>query len=258
MAAVYPDMFAAASEFSGEPAGCFYTGTVRGWNSQCANGQVKKSPSEWASTVRAMYPGYTGQYPRMQIFHGDVDNILNINSYNESIKEWSGIFGYSGNPSSALNNNPGSRLTKYIYGDRLQGIWGHGFGHVVPTNETEALQWFGILVSIQSIVSRDMCSAKLTPHSLRNLTHRQRLQGQHQRQRGPVQYLQRLLVEVAASAPPNGLNVAVKIGLGQHAANQAVPASLKTSGTPSAFEEDEAYLICIEQEGKLPIVDYWS
>jgi hypothetical protein len=86
----------------------------------------------------------------MQIYHGDVDNILNINSYNESIKEWSGVFGYPSTPSNALNNNPGSRLTKYIYGDRLQGIWGHGFGHVVPTNETEALQWFGILVSLKS------------------------------------------------------------------------------------------------------------
>ncbi|KAK0387530.1 hypothetical protein NLU13_3776 [Sarocladium strictum] len=145
MSAVYPDMFAAASEFSGEPAGCFYTGTVRGWNSQCANGQVSKSPAEWASTVRAMYPGYSGQYPRMQVYHGDVDNILNINSFNESVKEWSGIFGYSGKPTAALNNNPGPRLTKYIYGDRLQGIWGHGFGHVVPTNETEALTWFGVL-----------------------------------------------------------------------------------------------------------------
>jgi len=145
MAAVYPDIFAAASEFSGEPAGCFFTGTVRGWNSQCAGGQLKKSPSEWASTVRAMYPGYSGQYPRMQIFHGDADATLNINSYNESIKEWSGVFGYTGQASATWNNNPGARLTKYVYGDRLQGIWGHGIGHVVPTNETEALQWFDIL-----------------------------------------------------------------------------------------------------------------
>ncbi|KAH6622500.1 Alpha/Beta hydrolase protein [Chaetomium tenue] len=145
MAAVYPDLFAAASEFSGEPAGCFYTGTVRGWNSQCAGGQVHHTPAEWASMVHDMYPNYNGQYPKMQVFHGDVDTTLNINSFNESVKEWSGVFGYSGSPTQTLDNNPGSRLTKYIYGDRLQGIWGHGFGHVVPTNETEALTWFGLL-----------------------------------------------------------------------------------------------------------------
>ncbi|KAK7953651.1 cellulose binding protein [Apiospora saccharicola] len=136
MAAVYPDMFAAASEFSGEPAGCFRTGSVRGWNSQCAGGQVNKSPADWAAQ---------GTYPKMQVYHGDVDKTLNINSFNESIKEWSGIFGYSGTPKQTIENAPGARLTKYIYGDRLQGIWGHGFGHVVPTNETEALTWFGIL-----------------------------------------------------------------------------------------------------------------
>ncbi|KAK4035107.1 Alpha/Beta hydrolase protein [Parachaetomium inaequale] len=145
MAAVYPDLFAAASEFSGEPAGCFYTGTVRGWNGQCAGGQVHHTAAEWASQVHAMYPGYTGQYPKMQVFHGDVDTTLNINSFNESVKEWSGVFGYSGTPVKTLDNNPGQRLTKYVYGDRLQGIWGHGFGHVVPTNETEALSWFGLL-----------------------------------------------------------------------------------------------------------------
>lgn len=144
MSAVYPDMFAAASEFSGEPAGCFYTGTVRGWNSQCAGGQLHKTSAEWAKQVHDMYPGYSGQYPRMQVYHGDVDATLNIASFNESIKEWSGIFGYNGNPTSSQNNNPGNKLTRYIYGDRLQGIWGHGFGHVVPTNETEALKWFGI------------------------------------------------------------------------------------------------------------------
>jgi acetylxylan esterase len=151
MAAVYPDMFAAASEFSGEPAGCFFTGTVRGWNSQCAGGTLHKSSAEWVSQVKAMYPGYSGQYPKMQVFHGDVDTTLNIASYNESIKEWSGLQGYSGNAMQTLNNNPGAKLTKYIYGDRLQGIWGHGIGHVVPTNETEALKWFGITVSYVAI-----------------------------------------------------------------------------------------------------------
>ncbi|KAK6834315.1 PHB depolymerase family esterase [Apiospora arundinis] len=150
MAAVYPDMFAAASEFSGEPAGCFRTGTVRGWNGQCAGGQINKSPADWAAQVHKMYPGYTGTYPKMQVYHGDVDKTLNINSFNESIKEWSGIFGYSGTAKQAVNNSPGARLTRYIYGDRLQGIWGHGFGHVVPTNETEALTWFGILCKFMS------------------------------------------------------------------------------------------------------------
>lgn len=147
MAAVYPNLFAAGSEFSGEPAGCFRTDTVRGWNAACASGQVHKSAADWAAEVKAMNPDYAppGVYPRIQIFHGDVDKTLNIASFNESVKEWSGVFDYSGTPTQAIDNSPGPRLTRYIYGERLQGIWGHGFGHVVPTNETEALTWFGII-----------------------------------------------------------------------------------------------------------------
>jgi acetylxylan esterase len=132
MAAVYPNVFAAGSEFSGEPAGCFATGTVRGWNSQCAGGQVHKTSAEWAALVHQMYPSYTGQYPKMQIFHGDVDATLNIaTGFNESIKEWSGLFGYSGVPTQTLPNTPGPKLTKYIYGDRLQGIWGRKYSCLV-------------------------------------------------------------------------------------------------------------------------------
>lgn len=160
MAAVYPDIFEAGAEFSGEPAGCFFTGTVRGWNSQCAGGQLHKSSAEWAAQVHAMYPSYSGKYPRMQIYHGDVDATLNIASFNESIKEWSGIFGYSGTPISSKDNDPTTRLTRYIYGDRLQGIWGHGYGHVVPTNEQEALKWFGIIVS-----SNSQCKGKCVERS---------------------------------------------------------------------------------------------
>lgn len=33
LAATYPDVFKAATVYSGVPAGCFYTGTVDGWNS---------------------------------------------------------------------------------------------------------------------------------------------------------------------------------------------------------------------------------
>ncbi|EGP83276.1 putative acetyl xylan Esterase/Acetylesterase [Zymoseptoria tritici IPO323] len=144
MAAVYPDLFAAGSAFSGVPAGCFSTGSVRGWNSQCAGGKINKTPAQWAAQVHAMYSGFNGQYPRMQIYHGDADTTLNIANLDEAVKEWSGVHGYSGKATRSTSNDPGPNLTKSIYGDRLQGILGHGIGHVVPTNEKEALKWFGI------------------------------------------------------------------------------------------------------------------
>ncbi|KAL2117288.1 hypothetical protein VTJ04DRAFT_9456 [Mycothermus thermophilus] len=44
LSAVYPDLYKAAAAYAGVPAGCFYTGTVAGWNSTCANGQKLKYP----------------------------------------------------------------------------------------------------------------------------------------------------------------------------------------------------------------------
>lgn len=69
-------MFAAATVYSGVPAGCFYTGTVNGWNSSCSQGQSIHTQTEWANTVYAMYPGYTGARPKMLILHGSADTTL--------------------------------------------------------------------------------------------------------------------------------------------------------------------------------------
>lgn len=60
LAATYPDVFAAATVYSGVPAGCFYTGTVDGWNATCSQGQSIHSQEVWADVALNMYPGYTG------------------------------------------------------------------------------------------------------------------------------------------------------------------------------------------------------
>lgn len=76
LAAAYPDVFKAATVYSGVPAGCFYTGTVDGWNSTCSSGESIHTQKEWADTALAMYPGYTGPRPKMLIFHGSADEAL--------------------------------------------------------------------------------------------------------------------------------------------------------------------------------------
>jgi len=76
LAATYPDLFKAAAAYAGVPAGCFYTGTVAGWNSTCANGQSIASQQVWAQTALNMYPGYTGPRPKMMIYHGSADTTI--------------------------------------------------------------------------------------------------------------------------------------------------------------------------------------
>jgi acetylxylan esterase len=74
LAGAYPDIFTAGSVYSGVPDGCFYLASAQagtdnpGWNSACSGGSVVKTAKEWGALVQSYYPGYTGTYPRMQMF----------------------------------------------------------------------------------------------------------------------------------------------------------------------------------------------
>ncbi|KAJ7106347.1 carbohydrate esterase family 1 and carbohydrate-binding module family 1 protein [Mycena epipterygia] len=148
LAATYPELWRAASVYSGVAAGCFVSssGGVDAWNSSCALGQVSQTSAQWATVVRAMYPGYTGAYPPIQEYHGTADTTLYPPNLGEEIKEWSGIFGYnSAAPTQVLQNTPLSGYTKSIYGPNLQGISAAGVGHTVPIQGNEDMKWFGFI-----------------------------------------------------------------------------------------------------------------
>ncbi|KAK4156174.1 Alpha/Beta hydrolase protein [Chaetomidium leptoderma] len=145
LAATYPNLFKAASAYAGVAAGCFYTGTVAGWNSSCANGQSTASQSAWAQTAQNMYPGYTGPRPRMMIYHGSADSTIYPQNFNETLKQWAGVFGYTyGQPQQTLSNSPSSGYTKYVYGENLVGVYGAGVTHDIPVNGAADMQWFGL------------------------------------------------------------------------------------------------------------------
>ncbi|MFE9750139.1 PHB depolymerase family esterase [Saccharothrix saharensis] len=135
LAAQYPDVFAAASAFSGVPAGCFATTNGSLWNSQCSGGNIVKTPQEWGDLARSMYPGYTGSYPRMQLWHGDQDTTLAYRNFGEEIKQWTNLRGLGQTPSST--DRPQSSWTRTRYGDTgtratVEGISITGTGHTLP------------------------------------------------------------------------------------------------------------------------------
>ncbi|GAQ44942.1 hypothetical protein AtubIFM55763_009122 [Aspergillus tubingensis] len=146
MAATYPELFAAATVYSGVSAGCFYSNTnqVDGWNSTCAQGDVITTPEHWASIAEAMYSGYSGSRPRMQIYHGSIDTTLYPQNYYETCKQWSGVFGYDYSaPEKTEANTPQTNYETTIWGDSLQGIFATGVGHTVPIHGDKDMEWFG-------------------------------------------------------------------------------------------------------------------
>ncbi|KAL1732661.1 carbohydrate esterase family 1 protein [Schizophyllum commune] len=148
LAAAYPDLFAAGIVYSGVAAGCFMssTGGVDAWNSTCSTGASTATPEQWAQVVYDMYPDYTGEYPRMQEYHGTADDALEYPNFAEEVKQWAGVFGYDAeSPEQTLEDTPLEGYTKFVYGDRLQGISAEGVGHTVPVQGEEDLKWFGII-----------------------------------------------------------------------------------------------------------------
>ncbi len=136
MAAEYPDVFKAGAAFMGVPATCFATGSASNtWNTQCANGQISKTAQQWGDAARGMFPGYSGSYPRMQLWHGTADGTLNYNNFGEEIKQWTNLNGVSQTP--VLTDSPQSGWTRTRYGNNsnqppVEGISVAGAGHSLP------------------------------------------------------------------------------------------------------------------------------
>src|SRR4029079_3043744 len=97
--AVYPEVFKGGAEFAGVPAGCWsasYTESNQ-WSGPCAGGMVTKTAQQWGDAVRAMYAGYNGFRPRMQLWHGTNDPTINFANQTEAVKQWTNVMGLTGN-----------------------------------------------------------------------------------------------------------------------------------------------------------------
>lgn len=99
--ALYPDVFKAGAAFAGVPAGCWAESNPDGsWSGPCAGGSVTHTGAEWGDLARAMAPGYTGRRPRVQLFHGDADDIISYTNHTEAIKQWTNLLELSETPTS--------------------------------------------------------------------------------------------------------------------------------------------------------------
>src|SRR5262245_12863956 len=102
---VYPDVFKAGSSFAGVPAGCWSAGwsAASNWGGTCAGGNDIKTAQQWGDLARGMYPGYSGPRPRVQLFHGDADSIINYRNFGEAIKQWTNVLGLAMAPTSTTS-----------------------------------------------------------------------------------------------------------------------------------------------------------
>jgi acetylxylan esterase len=142
----YPDVFAAGSAWAGVPFGCFAGDGYDVWSDACATGQVTHTAAEWAALVAAAFPGYgDGWRPKLQIFHGTVDQVLNYTNYGEAVKEWTAVLGLDETPTSVTADVPKTGWTKSVYGnDWFEATSAANVTHDIGTNETVVLDWFDL------------------------------------------------------------------------------------------------------------------
>ncbi len=133
----YPDVFKAGAAFMGVPFGCFATTDGSQWNSQCAQGQITKTPQQWGDLARGADPGYTGPRPRIQLWHGTADTTLTYHNFGEEIKQWTNVLGLSQTPTAT--DTPQSGWTRTRYADSggnvdVEAYSIAGVGHALPQN----------------------------------------------------------------------------------------------------------------------------
>jgi poly(hydroxyalkanoate) depolymerase family esterase len=150
---VYPDIFMAGVAVSGVPCGCWsveYSGDVATngqWSGPCAGGKVTKSAQEWGDQVRAMFPGYTGHRPRLQLWHGDPDPTINYANMGEAIKEWTNLLGLGATPTATANPNTDTthQTWKSACGATvLEAFSIKGAGHGVQWDTPTVAGFFGL------------------------------------------------------------------------------------------------------------------
>lgn len=144
---LYPDVFKAGSAYAGVPFGCFATTNGSTWNSDCANGNIAKTAQEWGDLSRNQNPGYSGPWPRMQLWHGTNDEVLNYANFGEEIKQWTNLNGLSQTPD--YTDNPQSGYTRTRYGSSgphaaVEAISMAGTSHNLPVDAAEAIRFFGL------------------------------------------------------------------------------------------------------------------
>ena len=146
LSATYPDIFSAATVYSGVAATCFESaaGAVNAWNATCAQGNIRGTVAYWMNAAHDMYPGWTGGYPAMRLYHGSSDTTLHPPNLYEEIKQWTGLWGYSAIAQENQTDTPLPGYTTHVYGDNVQGVWAQGVGHPVPVNGDQDMEWFGL------------------------------------------------------------------------------------------------------------------
>ena len=151
MLALYPDLFRAGASFMGVPFNCFANAAdYPPGSSQCTGGGgANGTPQQWGDAVRQAYPGYTGSRPRIQLWHGTNDTLVPYSLLQESVEQWTNVFGLSQTPTSSDTPQPGWNRRRFADAAGVVQVEAYsvqGAGHSLPSSgmAAAAIAFFGL------------------------------------------------------------------------------------------------------------------
>ena len=97
MAAIWPDVFAAAATFAGVPYDCT-TEFIQ--VSSCLKPGKDDTAANWGKRVRDAMPDYHGPWPRMSIWQGSADSVVSPTNRTQLIRQWSNVHGVAETPAA--------------------------------------------------------------------------------------------------------------------------------------------------------------
>jgi poly(hydroxyalkanoate) depolymerase family esterase len=141
MLATYPDVFEAGSIVAGIPYGCAPATSPY----ICMLTGVSKTPTQWGNLVRNAFPGYSGPYPRVSIWHGTSDTVVVPANANASRDQWTTVWGISTTPTSTSSLPANTTVENYDRDGqtvvRVQRVG--GMGHGTPVDPGSATNQCG-------------------------------------------------------------------------------------------------------------------
>jgi len=143
MLAAYPDVFAAGSVVAGLPYWCatslIQAGTCQYW-------PPDRTPAQWGDLVRAAYPGYAGQRPRVAVWQGRADHTVVPANAVELRDQFTNVLGIPAQPSSTSSLPAGTTLE--VYGaDQVRLYQVAGMGHGTPVDPGPAAEQCGTVTA---------------------------------------------------------------------------------------------------------------
>jgi len=113
MLAAYPEVFAAGASIAGLPVGAA-TGAASALARMAQAGPGGRSPEAWADQVRSAAPaGYRGPWPRLSIWHGGMDTVVDPANARLLAGQWRALHGLPDAPSVTTHD-----------GQALREVWG--------------------------------------------------------------------------------------------------------------------------------------